>query len=416
MTQEHQPDVTVLGAGIVGICSALSLAERGLKVRLIDRDAPGQATSFGNAGIISPWSIVPQSMPGLWKKVPGWLLDPLGPVTVKPSYLPRLAHWGLRFLYEGRADRIDHISDAMDLLNRDCVDLFRQHLSGTGHEDLIQDSFYVHAFRNAEGANIESVDYRMRRDKGANIERIDAADLRDLEPALTHDFKAAILIKGQARALSPGRIGTVLADKFRSMGGEILNQTVRAILPAESGGWRYVTDAGQETVPKLVLAMGVWSAELLKPLGIHIPIQSERGYHVSFPNPGVALNNSVMDMDMKFVASLMEDGLRVAGTAEFAGLDAPINQKRLDGLVQLARQLLPDLKSDDYSTWSGQRPSLPDSLPCIGEIDGFPGLITAFGHSHYGLMMAPKTGRLVADIASGLSANHDLTPFLPQRY
>ncbi|UWQ91874.1 FAD-binding oxidoreductase [Rhodobacteraceae bacterium M382] len=416
MTQEDQPDVTVLGAGIVGICSALSLAERGLNVRLIDRDAPGQATSFGNAGIISPWSIVPQSMPGLWKKVPGWLLDPLGPVTVKPSYLPRIAPWGLRFLYEGRAEKVSHISEAMDSLNRDCVDLFRQHLAGTGHEDLVQDSYYVHAFRNSEAANLDTVEYRMRRDKGADLERITAADLQSLEPALTHDFQAAILIKGQARALSPGRIGTVLADKFRAMGGEILRQSVRAILPIEGGGWRYVTDSGEETVPKLVLAMGVWSAELLKPLGINIPMQSERGYHVSFQNPGLALNNSVMDMDMKFVASLMEDGLRVAGTAEFAGLDAPINQSRLDGLVKLAQQLLPDLNSDNFSTWSGQRPSLPDSLPCIGEIDGLPGLIAAFGHSHYGLMMAPKTGRLVADITTGLSTNHDLTPFHPLRY
>lgn len=416
MTDQTAPDVTVLGAGIVGICSALSMAEQGLKVRLIDRDEPGQATSFGNAGIISPWSVVPQSMPGLWKKVPGWLLDPLGPVTVKPSYLPRMAPWGLRFLYEGRASRIDAVADAMDLLNRDCVDLFRQHLAGTGHEDLVRDSYYVHAFRDASAANPDSVDYRMRRDRGAEIARIDATELRKLEPALTPDFKAAILIKGQARALSPGRIGAVLADKLRAMGGEVLRQSVRAILPQEGGGWCYVTDQGEESTPKLVLAMGVWSAELLKPLGIRIPMQSERGYHVSFSDPGVTLNHSVMDMDMKFVASSMEDGLRVAGTAEFAGLDAPINQKRLDGLVQLARGLLPDLRAEEFTTWSGQRPSLPDSLPCIGEIDGFPDLIAAFGHSHYGLMMAPKTGRLVADIATGRPTNHDLSPFQATRF
>ena len=416
MNDHTAPDVTVLGAGIVGICSALSMAERGLKVRLIDRDDPGQATSFGNAGIISPWSVVPQSMPGLWKKVPGWLLDPLGPVTVKPSYLPRMAPWGLRFLYEGRASRVDAVADAMDLLNRDCVDLFRLHLTGTGHEDLIRNSYYVHAFRDDNAADTNSVDYRMRRDRGAEIERIGTSELRQLEPALTPDFKAAILIKGQARALSPGRIGAVLADKLRAMGGEILRQSVRAILPQEGGGWRYVTDQGEENTPQLVLAMGVWSAELLKPLGIHIPMESERGYHVSFSDPGVELNHSVMDMDMKFVASSMEEGLRVAGTAEFAGLDAPINQKRLDGLVQLARGLLPDLRAGEFTTWSGQRPSLPDSLPCIGEIDGFPNLIAAFGHSHYGLMMAPKTGRIVADLVSGAPSNTDLSPFAATRF
>jgi D-amino-acid dehydrogenase len=130
----------------------------------------------------------------------------------------------------------------------------------------------------------------------------------------------------------------------------------------------------------------------------------------------VTLNHSVMDMDMKFVASSMNDGLRVAGTAEFAGLDAPINKKRLDGLVKLARNLLPDLAEGGIETWSGQRPSLPDSLPCIGEIEGYPGLIAAFGHSHYGLMMAPKTGRIVADLITNTPSNTDLSPFAATRF
>ncbi|AHD03494.1 NAD(P)/FAD-dependent oxidoreductase [Leisingera methylohalidivorans] len=416
MSTSATPDVTVLGAGIVGICSALSLAGRGLRVRLIDRDAPGQATSYGNAGIISPWSVVPQSMPGLWKKVPGWLLDPLGPVTVKPGYLPKMAPWGLRFLSEGRAGRIQRISEAMGFLCGDCVDSYRLHLAGTGHEDLVQDSYYIHASRNPEEADLNSTGNRLRAAQGAEMERIGAAELRALEPALTPEFQAAVLIKGQARATSPGRIGTVLAEKFQSIGGEILTRTVRGILPSETGGWTYTTGAGQEWTPKLVLAMGVWSGELLKPLGISIPMESERGYHVSFRNPGVALNHSVMDMDMKFVASSMLEGLRVAGTAEFAGLDQPVNQKRLDGLVQLARALLPDLQAGDLDTWSGQRPSLPDSLPCIGEVEGFPDLIAAFGHSHYGLMMAPKTGRLVADIVSRTAINADLSPFRTRRY
>ncbi len=409
-------NVTVLGAGIVGICTALALVEKGLRVRLVDRDAPGQGTSSGNAGIVSPWSVVPQSMPGLGKKVPGWLLDPLGPVAVRPGYLPRMAPWGLRFLYEGRGSRIGAISDAMDLLNCDNVSLYRQLLNGTGQDDLLRDSYYVHAFRNAKAADPQTQDYSLRRKLGAPVERIEAAELRDLEPALSPDIKAAILLKGQARVTSPGRLGTVLAEKFARLGGEILREDVKALLPGDQGGWTYVTETAQVWTQKLVLAMGVWSAELLKPLGIRIPLEAERGYHVSFADPGISLTHSVMDMDMKFVASSMEDGLRVAGTAEFAGLDAPINQKRADGLAKLAQRLLPDLRTENASTWSGQRPSLPDSLPCIGEIKGFPDLIAAFGHSHYGLMMAPKTGRIVADIASGAPVNIDLSPYKPLRY
>jgi D-amino-acid dehydrogenase len=409
-------NVTVLGAGIIGICTGLSLLERGASVRLIDKNDPGQETSFGNAGVISPWSIVPQAMPGVWKKIPGWLIDPLGPVSVRPSYLPRLAGWGLKFLANGTEARVRDISAAMDTLNQDCISLYRHHLHGTGHEDLVRDSYYIHAYRDADGARLDSLDNELRRAAGADLERADGDRLRELEPDLSPDFKSAIVIKGQARALSPGRIGQVLSEKFLQMGGEIERANIQSIAPLENGGWRYVTDHGEHRAEKLVLAMGVWSAELLKPLGVHIPLESERGYHVNFTSPGIALNHSIMDVDMKFVASSMQDGVRVAGTAEFSGLDAPISERRSAGLVTLAGKLSPKLNTEAYSTWSGQRPSLPDSLPCIGEIDGLPDLITAFGHSHWGLMMAPKTGRIVADLATGNKTNLDLSPYHPNRF
>ena len=409
-------NVTVLGAGIIGICTGLSLLERGVSVRLIDRGDPGQETSFGNAGVISPWSIVPQAMPGVWKKIPGWLIDPLGPVAVRPSHLPRLASWGLKFLANGTEARVRKISAAMDTLNQDCVTLYRHHLHDTGHEALVRDSYYIHAFRNAEGARLDSLDNELRIAAGADLERADHHRLKELEPDLSPEFKSAIVIKGQARALAPGRIGQVLSEKFQKMGGEIERATVQSITPIESGGWRYVTERGEHTAPKLVLAMGVWSAKLLKPLGIHIPLESERGYHVNFTSPGMTLNHSVLDVDMKFVASSMQDGVRVAGTAEFGGLDAPTSPKRSAGLIALAGNLSPKLNTDEYTTWSGQRPSLPDSLPCIGEINGLPDLITAFGHSHWGLMMAPKTGRIVADLVTGTRTNLDLAPYHPNRF
>ena len=208
------PNVTVLGAGIIGICTGLSLLERGASVRLIDKNDPGQETSFGNAGVISPWSIVPQAMPGVWKKIPGWLIDPLGPVSVRPSYLPRLAGWGLKFLANGTEARVRDISAAMDTLNQDCISLYRHHLHGTGHEDLVRDSYYIHAYRHANGARLDSLDNELRRAAGADLERADGDRLRELEPDLSPDFKSAIVIKGQARALSPGRIGQVLSEKF----------------------------------------------------------------------------------------------------------------------------------------------------------------------------------------------------------
>jgi D-amino-acid dehydrogenase len=274
----------------------------------------------------------------------------------------------------------------------------------------------VHAFRDENGGNLSELGYQIRRDAGAEIERLNADELRELEPALSTDFRAAIVIKGQTRSLSPGRMGAALAAKFLRQGGEIHRNEVKAIRPTEDGAWQVTTDDGTQVAPKIVLAMGAWSAVLLKPLGIRIPLEAERGYHVCFTDPNISLNNSVMDVDRKYVASSMQDGLRVAGTAEFAGLDAKMNEKRLASLVKLAGGLSDGLNREDYRTWSGQRPSLPDSLPCIGEIDGLPNLVAAFGHSHYGLMMAPKTGRLVADLATGTSHNVDLSPYSPTRF
>ena len=410
------PDITVLGAGIVGLCCALALQEKGLRVELVDRDLPGQGASSGNAGVVSPWSIIPQSMPGIWKKVPQWLIDPLGPITIKPTYMPRMMGWGGRFLLEGRRERIKKNSEAMGHLNRECIPLFRGLLRGTGREDLLCDSYYIHAYRHPEMANPDALEYRMRREIGTPVEHIGAAALRHIEPALSHDFKAAILLKGQARVTSPGALGLVLAEKFMRAGGQVRRENVKALQRSDGRGWNVVTETSELRASKLVLSLGAWSTRLLEPLGISIPMQAERGYHVSFPDPGVNLSHSVMDMDRKCVASSMEGGLRIAGTAEFAGLDAPVNDDRAGVLAALAQNMLPGLVSRHVSKWSGQRPSLPDSLPCIGEVEGLPNLIMAFGHSHYGLMMAPETGRIVSEIVTRSEERIDLKPYHPLRF
>lgn len=205
--------VTIIGAGIVGICCALSLQERGIPVRLIDRGKPGQATSFGNAGIISPWSIVPQSLPGIWKRIPAMIMRSDGPLSVRSSFWPKMIPWGLRFLANSDEAVMRETSDAMQLLCAPSIELYRKHLAGTGHEGLILDSYYVHAFRKADKPTLKSIDYKIRIEKGADLELIGADELARLEPALSPDFKAAVLIKGQARATSPGKIGDVLAQK-----------------------------------------------------------------------------------------------------------------------------------------------------------------------------------------------------------
>lgn len=406
----------VVGAGIVGICSALSLIERGLTVTLIDPNPPADAASYGNAGVISTWSCVPQSMPGLWKNVPKWLLDPEGPVALRWSYLPKFLPWMIQFFAAGREDRIPAIADAMLQLHRPTVELFRHHLSGTGHEDLVRDSMYVFAYCDPEKANLENLEWRIRRERGVPLELIDGKALQDVEPDLSPEYKAAILIKGQGRAIDPGAIGKVLAEKFQSAGGTLLKARVNAIKPIPGGGVTLETDAGTKTAEKVVLSAGPWSAKLLKPHGVKVPLESERGYHIVFTDPGVTLNNSVMVTDSKFVASSMSAGIRCAGTAEFAGLDHPPDYRRAHVLAGPAKRLLPKLNTEAREVWMGQRPSFPDTLPAIGPVPGMPGVISAFGHGHLGLTAAPMTGRIVAALAMDETPNIDISAYSLSRF
>lgn len=415
MSSEDNSDVTIVGAGIVGICCALSLLEKGKRVRLVDRHDPGQGASSGNAGVISPWSCVPQSLPGLWKKIPGMLVDPLGPVTIPLLQMPKMLPWAIKFLRAGRAGNINAISEGMAALNRPNIDLYRHHLAGTGHETLLQDSWYIHAYRNAASIDLDDFAWRLRATQNAPIEVVDGAQLREIEPCLSRDFQAAILIKDQARALSPGRIGAVLAQKVTALGGEIIQAQVKDLRP-QGSGWIVTTDRGDIPSMQVITALGAWSAKLLSPLGVRVPLQSERGYHLLFKDPGVALNHSIMDMDGKFVTSSMEMGLRTAGTAEFTDADAAPNYKRARILAELTKRIVPDLDTRNTEEWMGVRPSMPDSLPCIGAVPDQPGLFAAFGHSHYGLGMAPMTGRIIADLVTHTRPNIDLAPYAVDRF
>lgn len=408
--------ITIIGAGIVGICSALALTERGFKVHLIDRDPPASGASYGNAGVISPWSCVPQSLPGLWKQVPQWLLDPKGPVSVKFTHLARFAPWVLQFLKAGRPDRIPAIADAMHALNRPNLSLYRGLLEGTGEESLVVDSYYVYVYRQAADADPNSLTWKMRAEKQVPFDVVQGAELRALEPALSPDIQAAIVIRDQGRAMSPGAVGEALFKKATERGVSYEQRSVRAIKADSDGQWVIDTESGSVHTPLCLIAAGAWSARLLSTVNVRVPIEAERGYHLVLQQPGITLNNSIMDTDRKFVASSMAAGVRCAGTAEFAGLDTAPNYQRARVFKTLAKELFPDIKTDDTVEWMGTRPSLPDSLPVIGPVAEYPGLFVAFGHSHFGFGMAPNTGKTIAQVIAGETPTIDIHPYRVNRF
>ncbi len=414
--EELTGEVTILGAGIVGVCCALSLQEKGYAVTLVDRQPPGEATSYGNAGVISPWSCIPQCMPGTLQQIPGWLLASDGPVSIRWRDLPTTLPWALKFLANTRLAKVEKISEAMSRLVHENVEVYRRFLNGTGHENLLRDSWYVNVFRGTASPALSDLAWRLRIDKGAPVEIVEGGEVRDIEPAISEDYHTAVIIKDQARAMAPGRLCKVLADKAKAQGARFVRAEVRGIERAPTAGYVLVTSEANIPVKRLVLAAGVWSADLLKPFGIKLPLISERGYHLEFSDPGVSLNHSVADVQGKFVVSSMDGGLRSAGTAEFAHHSAPPRYSRADMLGPQTKKLLPALNIEPNERWMGVRPSFPDNLPAIGELPGHAGLFAAFGHSHYGLGMAPATGRLIAGMVDGSLSNAETSDCAPGRF
>ncbi len=407
--------IVIIGAGIIGVCCALSLQERGFSVHLVDKLQPGEATSYGNAGVISPWSCVPQCMPGIWRQVPKWLLDPLGPVRLDWRNLLPAIPWSLQFFANSRPGKLKSISDAMDVLMKDNVNGYKKYLHGTGKENLLHDSWYVNVFRGPSRPNIKDLTWQLRLDHGAPIEFADAGQLNEIEPAISDEYHSAVILKDQARAFAPGKLCKALAEKAFKQGARFTQTEVKKIQPTDND---FVLESSNENIKaeNVVVCGGIWSKQLLEPLGIKLPLMAERGYHLEFTHPGVELVNSVLDSEAKIVVSSMENGIRSAGTSEIAKVDSPPNYQRAEILKTLTKRLLPDLNTDETQRWMGNRPSFPDNLPVIDQAPGFKGLFGAFGHSHYGLGMAPNTGKLLTDMVAKASTNWDLKPYRFDRF
>ena len=399
-------NVTIVGGGIVGICTALSLQDRGINVRLIEKDDPGQATSFGNAGVISPWSIIPHSTPGFWKKIPRLMFGKWRPLSISLASWPNMIPWGLKFLSYGTEKKTRKIADAMSMLCAPSIELYRKHLNGTGHEYLVKDTRYLELVRNGKDATLEDLAYQIRLQKGAKIEIVKGSDLRSLEPALSYKFEAGIVTHDVARCILPGKLSSALAKKAKAQGAEIIIDQIVEINKSDDS-WSLKGKIDKYTAQSLVISAGAWSKELLACFGLSVPLMTERGYHIHCADSEIEINNSVVFPEGGVIASLMEGGVRIAGQAEFGPIDAPFDPKRQSILSKIALEMFPDISLRKVKIWMGHRPSFPDSIPVIGSVPNQPNLFVNFGHSHHGLMMAPKSGEVLANALTHNSVNED---------
>lgn len=407
--------VAVIGAGIVGISTALWLRRAGDDVTVIDRGQPGTGTSHGNAGVLAACSMVPVTGPGLARQAPQMVLDSNSPLFLRWPYLPRLLPWLRRYMAHANDADTRRIAHGLTQIVSDTVDQHKSLCSDLGLSDWVTESDYCFAYRNRAAFEAESYAWGLRAEAGFVPDMIDGKAVQDYEPNLWHGITCLAVMKQHGFIRNPGGYVQALAKAFVAGGGKIMQADVTDFELTDGQIARVQTNAGTVACDAVVLATGVWSKPMMAKLGIKVPLEAERGYHIVFEDATGGPTRPMMIASGKFVATPMDQGLRCAGIVEFGGLEAGPSRAPLALLRRQATQAFPDLKATSEIEWLGHRPAPSDSLPLIGEV-GKSRVFTAFGHHHIGLTAGPKTGRLVAGLITGQQANTDLAPYHPQRF
>ncbi len=417
MADKPEPrNFAVVGAGIVGICCALQLQRDGHRVTVIDYRGPGEGTSFGNAAIVAGGACEPVAMPGIVRRVPGMLMDPLGPLAIRWGYLPRLAPWLIRFIAASRPERVEELSRALRELSLRCVSAFRPLTQAAGISDMIRDTGWLSVYRTEESFAEARGELELQTRRAIRFDVLSGDQIRQMEPSLAPVFARGVYFPENAMTVNNFRLVQRLAEDFVGRGGRILRERVNDVVLGPHGPQQIVTDQGRHAIDAVVLAAGAWSRQLARRLGHSVPLDTERGYHIMLPNPGVMPRMPIHLGDYGFVVTPLENGLRFAGTVELGGLKAPPNWKRAEVLLTHGRSVFPGLNEKGLDRWMGFRPSMPDSLPVISGSPKTPNAYFAFGHGHLGLSFAAITGQMIADIAAGRESGFDRRPYRVDRW
>lgn len=411
--------VAVIGAGIAGVCCAAWLQRKGLSVTMVERAGPGEATSFGNAGSISPSAVMPVAMPGMLRQVPGWLSDPLGPLTVRPSYLVQALPWLVRFLRCANHEEMVRSARALRSLLAPVFECYEPIVERARATDLISRQGIIYLYDSEAEFRASKASEGIRRELGAVLEDVSPADLRRMAPGIAERFRWGTYAPENGFTINPYRLTCALFEQVLADGGRSVHGQVRDI---ESRNGSVVLRLSREGTAEemaadaVVVAAGAWSRRLAARVGDRIPLETQRGYHVTLADPGVQASRMVNWVRRRVFATPMDVGMRFAGTVEIAGLDAAPNWSRADALLELGRQIYPGISTANVSRWMGHRPCLPDSLPVIGPSPRARNVFYAFGHGHIGMCSAPGTGRAIAELIAGEQPQIDLAPFRADRF
>lgn len=406
----------VIGAGIIGTAIAYDLQKRGRQVLLLDRDAPGRGASYGNMASIAVTEFMPASRPAVWRQMPGWLLDPEGPVRIRPAYLPRLIPWFARFVAASRPGRLRALESQGAALCARVYDDLLPLLRETGLADQLSDQGCLSLYT-------DQAEFRADRDHIEILERygfphtvLTGDQARALEPELSPEIGMAVLFPQNRSLRDPYRLVTSLAERFTAAGGQIERAEVTGFDRSDAIQALHLADGRRITVDEVVLCAGAYTGQLSKKLGEPMPLETERGYHTQIMAPGITMRHSIIWPARAFMVTPTAGGIRVGGTVEMAGLTAAPDWRRSKITVRRAQQALPNLACADVTEWMGHRPALPDTVPVISASAKTRGVYYATGHGHLGVTYAATTARLIGDLITGATPPLDMRPYRIDRF
>ncbi|MCZ4280765.1 FAD-binding oxidoreductase [Kiloniella laminariae] len=415
--KDKKKRVLIIGSGIVGLCSANYLLRDGCDVTIVERDPLGDGTSCGNAGAIAAAEVAPYPLPGLWKSVPGWLMDPLGPLSLRLSYLPQFLPWLYLFLKSCNQTKAEASAKAMSSYLGSAFDDYKPLLGSAGLEGLLKKEGTIFVYKSDKGLALDNYFWDLTRRNGVTLQSLNQKEIHEREPALGPQAYAGVYTPDWGHFANPGDLVHGLARLFQENRGNHLQGEVESFEIKDNKPVSVRTRDGQRIeFDQLIIAAGAWSARLSAKLGDKFPLDTERGYNTTLPNPDAELNNMVVFAEDKFVATPMNIGLRVGGAVEFAGIEAEPNYARCDTLLQLAKGYLPTLNGEGGTRWMGRRPSTPDSLPVISPSRHHDNVHYAFGHGHLGITGGAVTGRTIANMIAGRPGTFDPKPFHINRF
>lgn len=409
-------DIAVIGAGVIGTTTALYLAERGLSVALVDRKGISSETSAGNAGAFAFSDILPLASPGIMLKAPFWLMDPTGPLSVPPAYLPTIAPWLWRFFKAGSRKNYERSISAQAALMRVAEAETEQLLERTGLKHMIVARGALHLYDTERSFNAAARGWDRRTEYGISHRHLDRAGIDAIQPGTAQTFRHGTHVASWSNVADPKAYVVALGDRAVSLGVQMDVADIERIAVEDAGVRLSFTDGRSLLAAQVVIAAGAWSHRLAALIGDRIPLETERGYNTTLPKSALDLNCQIIFDDHGFVVSPLGQAVRVGGAVELAGLDRPPNFQRSKTMLAKAARFLPELNTAGGTEWMGFRPSLPDSLPAIGRSHRVPRVIHAFGHGHLGLTQSAATAKLVADIALDRDTEIPLKPYSPHRF